>query len=383
MLRHPSFQGLREDKSAKEIVREEAGTKSQKPHKANGRPKKSEAASDGEHGSSQVAGITLSNPGRVVYPEQGLTKLDLARFYESIADWVLPHIIDRPLTLVRCPRTGEAPVLLSKHLPDSMPDTLRGVEIDEKGSSGTYVVIDDLPGLISLIQVGVLEMHPWGARADDVERPDRLVFDLDPGEGVAWAAVIEARRLVRDELESLGLQSFVHSTGGKGLHVVAPLTRRTTWDDAQGFCPLLRRFPGAVRPGPLYRDDEQGEASRESLHRLSPQPARHTAVASYSTRARAGAPVATPLTWDELSPKVTADQFTVATLPRPPRQAQTRSLEGLLRSPKPHRKNFGVHRTMTFTPSCPSCLGGFSWLGDGNEASICSRASKPTGFTRW
>ena len=117
MLRHPSFQGLREDKSAKEIVREEAGTKSQKPHKANGRPKKSEAASDGEHGSSQVAGITLSNPGRVVYPEQGLTKLDLARFYESIADWVLPHIIDRPLTLVRCPRTGEAaPVLLSKHL---------------------------------------------------------------------------------------------------------------------------------------------------------------------------------------------------------------------------------------------------------------------------
>ena len=166
---------------------------------------------------------------------------------------------------------------------------------------------------------------------------------------------------------------------------MAPLTRRTTRGRRQGFCPLLRRFPGAVRPGPLYRDDEQGEASRESLHRLSPQPARATAVASYSTRAWRGA-----LPSPRPSPGMSFRQKSR------PISSPSPLFPALLAKLKqdPWKGFFTVRQSltakilasigpMTFTPSCPSCLGGFSWFSAGNEASICSRASKPTGFTRW
>src|SRR5262249_35735995 len=186
-------------------------------------------ASASFNGEPRVAGIVLSHPDRVLYPEQELTKVDLAHYYEAVADGILPHIINRPLTLVRCPAGRDGGCFYQKHLNETMPSSLRGVKIKEKNTVSQYVVLDDLAGLISLVQMGVLEIHPWGSRADDLERPDRLVFDLDPGEDVAWKAMIAAARRIHDYLEELGLKSFLRTSGGKGLHIVAPLKPKAGW----------------------------------------------------------------------------------------------------------------------------------------------------------
>jgi bifunctional non-homologous end joining protein LigD len=311
---------LREDKSPREITRERpvhtpdrAASNGPNAGKHKRQATKTAAAAKG---SAQVAGVTISNPDRVVYPDVGMTKLDLARYYEAVAEWVLPHVVNRPLTLVRCPQGSHKPCFYQRHLTESMPKPLRGVKIEEKDGSGDYVVLDDLKGLVSLVQMGVMEIHPWGSRADDIERPDRLVFDLDPGEGADWKAVVEGARLVHDYLDHIGLASFLRTSGGKGLHVVVPLTRRSGWDEIRQFTEsfalsLVRAFPDryiatmskAKRRGKVFIDYLRNQRGA-------------TAVASYSTRAKPGATVATPLRWDELSPKVTSDQLTVATVPQ-------------------------------------------------------------------
>ncbi|MEX0716676.1 MAG: DNA ligase D [Planctomycetaceae bacterium] len=320
LLRHPSFQGLREDKPPEDIVREEpvreasrkTGAKKKTSAKTTGA--KPQAARDSAD--AEVAGVRLSNPDRVFYPDQAITKLDLARYYESVAEWVLPHVADRPLTLVRCPRGRQAHCFYQKHLTEAMPDTLRGVEIKEKNEASMYVVVDDLPGLISLVQLGALELHPWGARADDVERPDRLVFDLDPGEGTDWTDVVRGARDVKERLDDLGLESFLRTTGGKGLHVVVPIVRRTNWDDAKEFARdiaegLARDFPDRYL-ATMSKAKRKGKVFVDYLRNGRGA----TAIASYSTRARPGAPVATPLRWDELSDDRSPQGYTVHELPR-------------------------------------------------------------------
>ena len=147
----------------------------------------------------------------------------------TLAPFILPHIVGRPLSLVRCPNGIKKSCFYQKHLGLSMPRSVRGIEIDEGTGIATYLVIDDLAGLISLVQLGVVEIHPWGSREDRLENPDRLIIDIDPGEGVAWNNVVRAARHVRQRLEHLGLESFLRTTGGKGLHVVAPITRRSSW----------------------------------------------------------------------------------------------------------------------------------------------------------
>jgi bifunctional non-homologous end joining protein LigD len=323
-LRHPAFLGLREDKSAKQVKREEAVPMPRSSKSANG-------------SGVVVAGVPLSHPDRVLFPEMKITKQDLAEYYAAVADWVLPHIVDRPLTLVRCPagRTGQC--FYQKHLNDSLPDQLRGVTIREKSGTDEYVVVDDLAGLVSLVQMGVLEMHPWPARADDVEAPDRLVIDLDPGEGVAWKSVVTAARELRDVLGELGLESFVRTSGGKGLHVVAPLSRRNTWDQLKTFAHSLadtmaRSDPAryiatmskAKRRGKIYVDYLRNQRGA-------------TAIASYSTRARAGAPVATPLTWRELTTRIKPDGFTVVNVPKRLAKLKTDPWDGF----------FGVRQSIT------------------------------------
>ncbi len=263
-----------------------------------------------------VAGITLSNPHRVLYPEQGVTKRGLAGYYEAVADWILPHVADRPLSLVRCPRGMTGECFYQKHVSDSVPDAIHGVEIREENGIGVYVMIRDLAGLIALVQLGVLEMHPWGARADRIERPDRLVMDLDPGPGVTWKTLQEAAVEMRGVFEELGLESWLRTSGGKGLHVVVPFERRTSWDDLKAFTAgisrlMERRSPSryvatmskAKRHGKIYVDYLRNSRGA-------------TAVASYSTRARAGAPVATPLRWDELSRVDDPAAFNVRSVPR-------------------------------------------------------------------
>jgi bifunctional non-homologous end joining protein LigD len=319
LLRHPSFQGLREDKPAKQIVREEAVPMSKVTRSAKNasrkRTKGAKSASNGS-GSVEVAGVAISHPDRVLYPEMGLTKQDLAEYYESIADWILPHVVDRPLTLVRCPGGRAGQCFYQKHLADEPPEHFRGVSIKEKSGTDEYVVIDDLAGLVSLVQMGVLEIHPWPARADKVEAPDRLIFDLDPGEGVPWKDVVVAAREVRDCLGELGLESFLRTSGGKGLHVVAPLARRNSWDELKAFAKAVAEL--LVREAPDRYIATMSKAKRRGkvfVDYLRNQRGA-TAIACYSTRAREGAPVAAPLAWDELTARLKPNGFTVKNMPQ-------------------------------------------------------------------
>jgi bifunctional non-homologous end joining protein LigD len=267
--------------------------------------------------SATVAGVTISHPDRVLYPEVGITKLDIARYYESIQDWVIPHMAGRPLTLVRCPQGREGPCFYQKHIGDHMPTSVRAIMIREKdGKEDQYLVLDNLTGLIGLVQLGVLEFHPWGCLEDDVEKPDRLVIDLDPGPGVTWPRIVAAARLVRERLENSNLASFVKTTGGKGLHVVIPLERRATWDQAKAFTKSIA--DAIVRDHPTEYTAIMTKSRRQNNIFIDylRNGRGATAIAPYSTRARESAPVATPLTWEELSPKIQPSAFTVQTIPK-------------------------------------------------------------------
>ncbi|MGD9720896.1 MAG: DNA ligase D [Pirellulales bacterium] len=337
VLRHPSFQGLREDKDPRQIVREVAlptaapaeASRDHSPRARAGRVKKTArraAAADSRTDRSKsgrpsaadnlIAGVRISNPDRVLYAEHDITKQQLAEYYESIADWILPYLVNRPLTLVRCPKGTGGHCFYQKHMTSSLPDTLRGVAIKEKDEAAEYVVLDDLSGLISLVQMSVLEIHPWQAPADAVESPDQMIFDLDPGPGVGWEQLVAAAREIRRQIEKHALQSFVRTSGGKGVHVVVPLKPGSTWDNIKSFArelaeQLAREQPDAYvatasksqRRGKIYIDYLRNSRGA-------------TAVASYSTRAREGAPVALPLRWEELGKLTAANQFTVRNVPR-------------------------------------------------------------------
>ena len=178
--------------------------------------------------SAMVSGVRISHPDRVIYPDLEISKIELVRYYEQIGDWILPHVAGRPLTLVHCPAGVAAPCNYLRHAKAWGPSALRRVRIQEKTKIGEYLVADSIEAVGSLAQMGIVEIHTWNSTTDDVERPNRLVWDFDPGPEVAWPRVIEAARLIRRVLEILGLTSWVKTTGGRGLHVVVPLKRRHT-----------------------------------------------------------------------------------------------------------------------------------------------------------
>ncbi len=318
LLRHPSFQGLREDKPARSVQLERAATPGGKQSGRAQAAKKTHRSKTTRQTDPQsvAAGVRLSHPDRVLYQEQGITKLGLATYYVEIADWILPHVAHRPLSLFRCPEGQKNDCFFQKHVRPGTPEALGRVEITERSKKQQYLVVESAAGLVALVQMGVLEIHPWGARSDDVERPDRLVFDLDPGPGVPWSRVIEAAHQVRDRLDRLGLACFVKTTGGKGLHVVVPLRRRAAWPEAKAFAKAVaERMAGdlptqftttmakAARPGKIFLDYLRNDRGA-------------TSVAPFSTRAKPGAPVSTPLAWEELRPAIRSDHFTVENLPR-------------------------------------------------------------------
>ena len=302
-LRHASFQGVREDKPA-ETVRLEAAAD----------PSRDEPAHTAADAALDEARLT--HPDRVLYPEQGLTKRGLAEYYAQVARWMLPHVANRPLSLVRCPSGHHKECFYQKHIGNGLPDGLREVMIAESKGEEPYAVLDDLSGLLALVQMSVLEIHPWGSRADDVEHPDRIIFDLDPDPAVPWARVVSAGFEMRERLMALGLVSFVKTTGGKGLHVVAPVIPRAEWPEVKAFCEEVAK--AAVRDSPDRYTANMAKAARTG--KIFIDYLRNgrgaTAVAAYSPRARAGTPVATPLAWEELSEAITSDHFTVESVPR-------------------------------------------------------------------
>src|SRR4030095_17005505 len=173
----------------------------------------------------------ISHHDRVVYPDPPMTKLDIARYYESIEKWVVPHVQRRPLSLLVCSEVISAGCFYMKHSKLWAPPALRRVRIQEKTKVGDYLIADNLAGIVGLVQMGVLEIHGWNAVFEDIERPNRIIFDLDPGEEAPSTDVVRAARLVRSSLEALDLESWVKTTGGRGLHVVVPLTPRADWAD--------------------------------------------------------------------------------------------------------------------------------------------------------
>jgi bifunctional non-homologous end joining protein LigD len=320
-IRHSAFLGLREDKDPREVVMEVPASVGSSPTTTTSTTMKRKATAvvSSKHKRVDVAGISLSNPDRVLYPKVGVTKLELARFYEGIEEWILPHVVGRPLSLVRCPKglTGEPDACFyMKHSEVWAPPALRRVQIKERTKRGQYLVIDDLAGVIALAQMDCLEIHTWNSHADDVEHPDRLVFDLDPGPEVPFAQVIEAARLVRASLQSLELESFVKNTGSNGLHVVVPLAEPTTWDDGLEFTRRLSLAIARSHPGRYTTEVPKAGREKKILIDFLRNVRGATSVAAFSSRARDNASISVPLAWEELSAKVPSDHFTVQNLPQ-------------------------------------------------------------------
>ncbi|WP_437640804.1 DNA ligase D [Sorangium sp. So ce854] len=366
-LRHPSFEGLREDRTPESVTvereqpppqlppkkatgasgtaprkaagasskpagttpRKAAGASSKPAGTAPGRtaatPSKTSSAGPGKtpHGDRsrggeriEVAGARLTNPDKVLYPAQGITKIALARYYAQVAEHMLPHVADRLLTLVRCPEGQGKPCFFQRHEAEGLSEAIRRTTVEEDGGKRTYLYVETTEGLVSLVQMGALEMHIWGSRVDRIEEPDMMIFDLDPAPELPWERVADAARTVRRLLETLGLRSFVKTTGGKGLHVVAPIEARRGWDEVKPFtkavADALVRFDPARYIATLSKAKRTGKVFVDYLRNGRGA----TAVAPYSTRARPGAAVATPLSWDELDAPLDPASFTIETVPQ-------------------------------------------------------------------
>ena len=277
-------------------------------------PKKSPAVSSRDI--AEVASIKLTHPDRVLYPDQGITKLELAQYYEQVADWMLPYVEGRPLTLVRCPSGHKKQCFYQRHVTASLDDPIRSISVKEGRSTVSYVAVDSTPGLIALVQLGVLEIHTWGSRQDHLERPDRLTFDLDPDPALPWKRVKEAALALRGRLSDLNLPSFVKATGGKGLHVVVPILPRQNWDVVKTFArKVAERFAESAPElylATMSKAKRKGKIFIDYLRNARTA----TAISAYSTRARASAPVSVPLSWDELATDVREDHFTIRNVPQ-------------------------------------------------------------------
>lgn len=260
-----------------------------------------------------IQGVRLTSPDKVLYPEQGITKAELADYYIAVAERMLPHVANRPITMVRCPTGREKKCFYQRHAGSGVPEQLHQVKVP--GFDDPYLYIKDLPGLIAMVQMGVLEMHPWGVTVEHPDRPDRIIFDLDPDEGLGFADVVSAALEVRERLEAMGLTSFVKTTGGKGLHVVLPVEPVTDWDTAKAFAKTLSAEMAADAPDRyLTRISKAERAGRIFIDYLRNDPT-STAVGAYSTRSRSGAPVATPLFWEEGADGLDPAVFTLRTVP--------------------------------------------------------------------
>ena len=313
-VRQASFQGLREDKSPKEIVREKnvmaPASRKSVAAAATARASVVRAPKTKKAASSAPYSVRLTHPDRIYWEDAGVTKQGLADYYAEVWDWMAPHVIGRPLALVRCPEGAAAECFFQKHA--------RGIEQKNlhlvREPDGDHVItIDDLDGLIALVQAGVLEIHTRGTTAARLETGDRLVFDLDPGPGTGWDDIVSAAREVRQRLADRKLRSFLKTSGGKGLHVVLPI-KPTPWDDAKAFtrsiAEAMTRDDPSRYTATVKKSSRQGKIFVDYLRNSREA----TAIAPYSTRARPGAPVSTPITWEELGSQTGANRYTVNNL---------------------------------------------------------------------
>jgi bifunctional non-homologous end joining protein LigD len=267
-----------------------------------------------------VAGVSLSHPDRVIYPGLGISKQDVARYFESIADWVVPHVRSRPLTLLHCPGGLAEPCRFLRHGKAWGPTALRRIRIREKTKVGEYLVADDLAAVVSLVQMGIVEIHTWNSVADDLERPNRIVWDLDPGPQVSWPAVVDAARLLREVLSMLSLTAWVKTTGGRGLHVVVPLRPELDWTRCLEFARQVSEVIVGHDPARYTTALPKKGRERRVLFDYLRNNRTNTSVCAYSPRARPGALVSMPIDWRSLG--TSPDAYTILTVPRRLRRAK-------------------------------------------------------------
>ena len=299
VVRHARFLGLREDKPARAVRRETAMALET-------------AANGGAGQDGSVGGVRLTHPERVLYAQQGVTKRDVALYLQAAADRMLAHLADRPLSLVRCPEGQGSQCFFQRHVVAGMPDSIRRFQMhNSKGAAEEYIYVNDLRGLLTAAQFGVLEFHIWGVHVDDVEHPDRVVFDLDPDPAVDFATVRQAAADLRDALLALGLTSFPLLSGGKGVHVVVPIVRKHPW-------PVVKQFSGALAERFAQEMPERYVATMRKAKRTGRifidffrNDRTTSAICPYSPRAREGAPVAWPVTWEELARTNAASGVTI------------------------------------------------------------------------
>jgi bifunctional non-homologous end joining protein LigD len=265
--------------------------------------------------SVSVAGVELSNPNKLLYPDARLSKLDLARYYETIGDWIVPHLANRPLSLLRCPDGWTGQCFYQKHADKGAHSSVERVEVPEATGNTSYMMITSVAGVVDLVRLGVLEFHPWGSQAPKLDRPDRLVFDFDPDDSITWNQLAEAVQLLRSLLVELGLTGFLKTSGGKGLHVVVPIRPTLSWDQAKRFAKAIA--DSMVQTFPDRFIATASKSRRKGLifvdHLRNAEGA--TAVCAYSLRAPANAPVATPIAWEELTRDVRFDYFNLRNIP--------------------------------------------------------------------
>ncbi|HEX4283709.1 MAG TPA: DNA ligase D [Terracidiphilus sp.] len=310
LVRQAAFKGLREDKPANEVERERA--------MASGHAKRS-AVSSGANGSSGIqrkkvirkdaqvptTSLPITHPGKILDPQSGMTKQMLAEYYLAVAERMLPHVADRPLSIVRCPDGIGGQSFFQKHIGMGMPEGVKSVSVPNRktGKKEEYLTLDSAEGLVGLAQMSVLEIHPWGSRNEDLEKPDRIVFDLDPDEAISWPTLAGSAEELRARLKKLGLTGYLKHTGGKGLHIVLPIEPEHPWPVIKEFAHsvvlklekeqpnlYVTKMTKAIRKGRIYLDYLRNE--REA-----------TSIAPFSPRARSGAPVAVTMAWNELEAK--------------------------------------------------------------------------------
>jgi bifunctional non-homologous end joining protein LigD len=263
-----------------------------------------------------VAGIRVTHPERVLFDELGLTKEALARYYEGVADFLLPDLKHRPLSLVRCPQGPGEGCFYQKHIDKAWSDEIERVAIPESDGEGIYAVANTAAAVVGLVQKGVIELHVWGATTRDLSKPDRMIFDLDPDVAVPWREVMAATRRTRDKLAELGLESFLKTSGGKGLHVAVPLAPRHEWEEVKEFSRAVAEALAEEEPRLFTAKMAKKERTRRIFIDYLRNSPGATTVAAYSVRARKGALVSTPLHWDELGGRMKPTSFHVGNVAR-------------------------------------------------------------------
>ncbi len=321
IIRHPSFEGLRMDKKAKSIVKESTmlsktsntSSSAKAPNKTAKLVKLTKTIKSPNNSSKQVKpkntealvieGIEITHPNRIIAPMK-ITKGELARYYAAISDKILPYIENRPLLIMRCPKEGGSSCFFQKHLTKAFPKEIVGIEVGDSNTTEgdrKYLMIKNIKGLISLIQFNVVEIHPWGSQAKNLEKPDRIVFDLDPAPGISWRDFIHRTLILKKELDNLKLKSFIKTTGGKGFHITIPINPLLDWTTIKNF---TRDF--AIKMSKKYPDFFVSTMSKKvRTNKIFIDYLRNarnaTSVAAFSTRVHPGAPISTPLSWKEVN----------------------------------------------------------------------------------